>query len=66
MILVIASYSYISVPQPFMDERYLEDTCGVHNLHGLPGVLSGIAAAIAASVARKTETDDNHVAYGDR
>ena len=64
--ILVTSYSYISVPQPFMDERYLEDTCGVHNLHGLPGVLSGIAAAIAASVARKTETDDNHVAYGDR
>ena len=49
-----------------MDKRYLQDTCGVHNLHGLPGVLSGIAAAIAASVARKIETGDNQVAYGDR
>ena len=35
-------------------------------LHGLPGVMSGIAATIAASVARKIETDDNHVIYGDR
>ena len=45
---------------------YLQDTCGVHNLHGLPGVMSGIAATIAASLARKTETDDRHVVYGDR
>ena len=45
---------------------YLQDTCGVHNLHGIPGVMSGIAAAIAASVARRTEKDDNHVGYGDR
>lgn len=45
---------------------YLQDTCGVHNLHGLPGVFSGIAATIAALVARKAETDDNHMAYGDR
>ena len=44
----------------------LQDTCGVHNLHGLPGVLSGIASTIAASVARKIETDKNHVVYGDR
>ena len=44
----------------------LQDTRGVHNLHGLPGVLSGIAATVAASVARKIETDDNHVIYGDR
>lgn len=54
-------------PQPIMDRwLYLQDTCGVHNLHGLPGVFSGIAAAIAASLARKVETDDNHVVYGDR
>jgi len=45
---------------------YLQDTCGVHNLHGLPGVFSGIASVIAASVARKVESDDNHVEYGDR
>ena len=45
---------------------YLQDTCGVHNLHGLPGVMSGIASVIAASLARKIETDDNHVVYGDR
>ena len=62
MILVI----YISAPQPLMDKNYLQDTCGVHNLHGIPGVFSGIAAAIAASMARKVETDNNHVAYGDR
>ena len=29
----------------------IHDTCGVHNLHGLPGIYSGILAAIAASVA---------------
>ena len=58
--------TFILIPQPFMEKWYLQDTCGVHNLHGLPGVFSGIAAAIAASVARKIETDDNHVAYGDR
>ena len=44
----------------------IQDTCGVHNLHGLPGVMSGIAATVAASVARKIETDDNHIVYGDR
>ena len=45
---------------------YLQDTCGVHNLHGLPGVFSGIASCIAASVARKVESDGNHVEYGNR
>jgi len=45
---------------------YLQDTCGVHNLHGLPGVISAIASGIAASIARKVESDDNHVEYGNR
>ena len=29
----------------------LHDTCGVHNLHGIPGILGGIIGAISASMA---------------
>lgn len=32
---------------------------GVHNLHGLPGIISGIASAIAAALASQD-------LYGDR
>jgi ammonium transporter Rh len=31
----------------------LHDTCGVHNLHGLPGVLAGIIGAITCAAASK-------------
>ena len=30
---------------------HLQDTCGVHNLHGTPGILSAIASAVAAGIA---------------
>lgn len=37
---------------PYLKEKInLHDTCGVHNLHGLPGVLGGIFGAISASMA---------------
>lgn len=40
------------VLQPFLDKRLkIHDTCGVHNLHGMPGVLAGVAGAIVASMA---------------
>nr|KAG5689104.1 hypothetical protein BaRGS_006163 [Batillaria attramentaria] len=31
----------------------IHDTCGVHNLHGMPGVLAGIAGAVMAALASK-------------
>lgn len=48
-----------------MEKFYLLDTCGVHNLHGLPGVFSGIASAIAAAVASENAQEGRTV-YGQR
>ncbi|XP_053316588.1 ammonium transporter Rh type A [Spea bombifrons] len=31
----------------------IQDTCGVHNLHGLPGILGGIAGIVAAAMGAK-------------
>lgn len=48
-----------------MEKVYLLDTCGVHNLHGMPGVFSGLISAIAAAVASET-AQSGHVQYGHR
>ena len=37
-------FMYLS---PFLEARMgIKDTCGVHNLHGVPGVVAGVVAAI--------------------
>ena len=40
---------------PLLKKIYLHDTCGVNNLHGMPGLLSGIAGAIVAGLATRSD-----------
>jgi ammonium transporter Rh len=47
--LSVSGYVFI---QPFLETRFgIFDTCGVHNLHGMPGVLAGIAGIILSGMA---------------
>ncbi|KAG8239944.1 hypothetical protein J437_LFUL018094 [Ladona fulva] len=39
----------------------VHDTCGVHNLHGMPGVMAGLVGAIMAGIA--SENDYNYSLY---
>lgn len=42
--------------QPIISRKLrIQDTCGVHNLHGMPALLSGILSAIFAAIATKDE-----------
>ncbi|XP_053497814.1 ammonium transporter Rh type C-like 2 [Ictalurus furcatus] len=42
-------YIYIS---PYMERKLkIQDTCGIHNLHAMPGVIGGIVGAITAAAA---------------
>lgn len=55
-IISVMGYEYLS---PWLQRNLnIEDTCGVHNLHGIPGLMGGIGGAISASAAGSS-------AYGD-
>lgn len=53
----VLGYVYI---QPFLKRKFgLMDTCGVMNLHGLPGLIGAISGAIAAGVAGDEQYGQN-------
>ncbi|NXP44973.1 RHAG protein, partial [Heliornis fulica] len=54
-IISVCGYHFLT---PLMESKLnIQDTCGVHNLHGLPGLLGGIAGIIVT--ATQDETRDN-------
>ena len=47
--LSVCGYVYV---QPFLADKIgLDDTCGVHNLHGMPGIMGALGGAISSAVA---------------
>jgi len=45
----VSSFGY-AILGPYLTKKInLHDTCGVHNLHGMPGVIAGIISAIVIS-----------------
>jgi len=45
----VSSFGYAYLSAFLRKAINLHDTCGVHNLHGMPGVIGGISSAIIAS-----------------
>ncbi|XP_017794123.1 PREDICTED: ammonium transporter Rh type B [Habropoda laboriosa] len=58
-LLSVLGYKYLT---PLIQKRLrIHDTCGVHNLHGMPGVLGGIFGALMAGLA--TEASYHYSLY---
>ncbi|XP_043284587.1 ammonium transporter Rh type A isoform X2 [Venturia canescens] len=56
-LISVLGYKYLT---PLM-QKYLRihDTCGVHNLHGMPGVLAGLFGALMAGLADEENYNDS-------
>lgn len=47
---MLSSIGFLKIG-PFLSEKInLQDTCGVHSLHGMPGVFAAIVSAICIAV----------------
>ncbi|XP_005800451.3 ammonium transporter Rh type B-like [Xiphophorus maculatus] len=50
-IISVLGFKYLS---PILEAKLkIQDTCGVHNLHGMPGILGAIVGAVTAAVVPK-------------
>ncbi|KAA0712982.1 C 1 FRhcg1 Rhesus blood group family type [Triplophysa tibetana] len=51
---IISTLGYLFLT-PFLEKTLkIQDTCGVHNLHAMPGVLGGVVGAITAAAASES------------
>ena len=48
---IISAVGFLKLSAFLREKISLHDTCGVHNLHGMPGILGGVIGAISASLA---------------
>ncbi|KAM5206933.1 ammonium transporter Rh type C isoform 1-T3 [Hipposideros larvatus] len=48
---IISTLGFVYL-MPFLESRLrIQDTCGIHNLHGIPGIIGGIVGAVTAACA---------------
>ena len=51
---ILSTIGFIYLSPFLLKHARLHDTCGVNNLHGMPGILGGIAGAISSATAGST------------
>ncbi|XP_062869399.1 rh family, C glycoprotein a [Trichomycterus rosablanca] len=50
---IVSTFGYVVIT-PLLEKIKIQDTCGIHNLHAMPGVLGGIIGAITAAAASES------------
>ena len=58
---IVSTFGYNKI-QPFLENKlHIHDSCGVNNLHGIPGIIGGLSGAISASFTSDELYGDNIV-----
>ncbi|XP_038603480.1 ammonium transporter Rh type C isoform X2 [Tachyglossus aculeatus] len=48
---IVSTFGFVYLT-PFLESRLrIQDTCGIHNLHGMPGIIGGIVGSVTAATA---------------
>ncbi|CAI9573013.1 unnamed protein product [Staurois parvus] len=48
---IVSTLGYVYLSPLLLSKINLHDTCGIHNLHGMPGIIGGIVGAVTAACA---------------
>jgi ammonium transporter Rh len=59
---LISALGFAFLTKPLQNNVGLHDTCGVHNLHGIPGVLGGVIGAVVSSFAGRYLENKDEIA----
>lgn len=54
---IVSAWGFMKLGPYLLEKICLHDTCGVHNLHGMPGIIGGIFGAIFSSIAEQNYGD---------
>jgi len=55
---VVSAVGFLMLGPFLLNKINLHDTCGVHNLHGIPGIIGAVVGAISASLADSSFGND--------
>ncbi len=53
---LVSTYGF-NVVQPWLEEKGLHDTCGIHNLHAMPSIVGGFASVFVAIANKDSDVD---------
>lgn len=62
---IVSSYGYHYLQVILQNKWRLHDTCGIHNLHGMPSIIGGLASTILAAYKSSNDKAHDSAVYGD-